>query len=515
MAQKDSILNADSQIDDGRNINRLQLGVLFVVGIPLFFTVLNASAVTVLLPEMGRDLAIGTASLGWLMTGYLLVYGVAIPFYGRIADLYGARRLFLFGLTVFAIGSILSAIAPNYPLLLGARLIQAVGGAAIPGLGMAIASRAFPQEKRGIVLGLISATIGVGAAVGPLLGGVMSDAFGWRSVFVITALAGLTIPFGLKILSRDEERSDEPLDVLGGVLLALLVGGPLFAVSEGARSGWSSWQVLLSVFVSIAALIALSVRQRTAQFPFIPRELVQNRRYVLLVSMPFIAMASNVAALVGLPLLLTSVHDLTVAQVGFVLLPGAIMTVALGVIAGRLVDLIGARIPVRIGVVMMLVAMLGLSLYAGSEVWVISLFMAILGGGFALVNTPLAVVVSLVVRTQVLAMALSINTMLLFTGGGFGVALMTTIIVTRGGDSVSALNPLHSGQGAAFSDAFLVLAIPLILTMVLSLAIPRKVREPVQPEPQATRNWVPTCSIPWAPESEEDLAVAASPARET
>ena len=205
MAQKDSILNADSQIDDGRNINRLQLGVLFVVGIPLFFTVLNASAVTVLLPEMGRDLAIGTASLGWLMTGYLLVYGVAIPFYGRIADLYGARRLFLFGLTVFAIGSILSAIAPNYPLLLGARLIQAVGGAAIPGLGMAIASRAFPQEKRGIVLGLISATIGVGAAVGPLLGGVMSDAFGWRSVFVITALAGLTIPFGLKILSRDEE----------------------------------------------------------------------------------------------------------------------------------------------------------------------------------------------------------------------------------------------------------------------------------------------------------------------
>ncbi|MCH8109907.1 MAG: MFS transporter, partial [Chloroflexi bacterium] len=153
MAQKDSILNADSQIDDGRNINRLQLGVLFVVGIPLFFTVLNASAVTVLLPEMGRDLAIGTASLGWLMTGYLLVYGVAIPFYGRIADLYGARRLFLFGLTVFAIGSILSAIAPNYPLLLGARLIQAVGGAAIPGLGMAIASLAFPQAKRGIVFG--------------------------------------------------------------------------------------------------------------------------------------------------------------------------------------------------------------------------------------------------------------------------------------------------------------------------------------------------------------------------
>ena len=508
MTQKD----ADSPIGDGRVLNKSHLGVLLVVGIPLFFTVLNASAVAVLLPEVGRDLSIGTGSLAWLMTGYLLVYGVAIPFYGRIADLYGARRLFLFGLTVFAIGSILSAVAPNYPLLLGARLIQAAGGAAIPGLGMAIASRAFPSEKRGTVLGLISATIGVGAAVGPLLGGVMSDAFGWRSIFIITALAAVVIPVGFKVLSRDEERGDEPLDVLGGILLALLVVGSLLAVSEGAIVGWGSWQVVSSAGVSIVALIGLVIRQKTAHFPFIPKELLQNRRYVLLVSMPFTAMASNVAALVGLPLLLTSAHNLTVAQVGFVLLPGAVLTAVFGVVAGRLVDIIGARIPVRIGVVMMLVAMLGLSSYTGSPVWIISLFMAILGAGFALVNTPLAAVVSLVVRTQVLAMALSINTMLLFAGGSFGVALMTAIVITRG-DS-SSLNPLHSGQGVGFSDAFLMLAIPMIVAIALSLAIPRKVREPAKLEPQVIRAWVPSCSVPWAPECQEALSTAGHNARE-
>ena len=129
-----------------------------------------------------------------------------------------------------------------------------------------------------------------------------------------------------------------------------------------------------------------------------------------------------------------------------------------------------------------------------------------------MVNTPLAAVVSLVVRTQVLAMALSINTMLLFAGGSFGVALMTAIVITRG-DS-SALNPLHSGQGAGFSDAFLLLAIPMIAVMALSLALPRKVREPAQPEPQLARNWVPSCSVPWAPECEVDLAVATASARE-
>ena len=486
MAKKNSILNAESQTSDGGNVNKLPWGILLVVSIPMFFSVLNASAVVVLLPEVGRDLSVGTGSLAWLMTGYMLIYGVAIPFYGRIADLYGANRLFLLGLSVFVLGSILSAIAPNYPLLFGARLIQAVGGAAIPGLGMVIAIRAFPSEKRGTVLGVIGAIIGVSSAVGPLLGGVMSATLGWRSVFIITALAGLAIPFGLKILSRTEERGNESLDVIGGILLALLVSGALLAVSEGARSGWGSSQVVWAVAISIAALIGLVIRQRSAHFPFIPVELVQNRRFVLLGSISFTAMGVEIATLVGLPLLLTSVHNLTVAQIGYVLLPGAILAALFGIVAGRLVDLIGARIPVRVGIALMLVAMLGLSSYAGSAIWLITLFMAILGAGFALVNTPLAATLSQVVRAQVLSLALSINTMLLFAGGSFGTALLTAIIITRGGDSVSTLNPLHSGGGSGFSDAFLLLGVLLIASMALSLAIPRKLREPAQPEPQAS-----------------------------
>lgn len=128
----------------------------------MFFTVLNASAIGVPLPQIATDLGIGTGKVSWLMTGFLLVYGVAIPFYGRIADMYGAPRLFMIGLVVFTLGSLLSVVAPNYELLLTARIIQAAGGAAIPGLGMAIASRTFPAGRQGTVLGVLSATIGVG-----------------------------------------------------------------------------------------------------------------------------------------------------------------------------------------------------------------------------------------------------------------------------------------------------------------------------------------------------------------
>ena len=158
------------------NVNRK--AILLVVCIPTFFSVLNASAVVVLLPEIGAEFSVGSASLSWLMSGFLLVYGIAIPFFGRLANIYGARRFFLFGILLFSLGSLLAALAPNYELLLGARVVQALGGAALPGLGMTLASRAFGPGNRGAALGALSATMGSGAAIGPLLGGTMSAQFG-------------------------------------------------------------------------------------------------------------------------------------------------------------------------------------------------------------------------------------------------------------------------------------------------------------------------------------------------
>jgi MFS family permease len=121
----------------------------------MFFTVLNASAIGVLLPQIATDLGIGTGKVSWLMTGFLLVYGVAIPFYGRIADMYGAPRLFMIGLVVFTLESPLAVVAPNYELLLTARIIQTAGGAPIPGLGIAIASRTFPARSAGTGVRLV------------------------------------------------------------------------------------------------------------------------------------------------------------------------------------------------------------------------------------------------------------------------------------------------------------------------------------------------------------------------
>ncbi len=478
--------------------------VLAVICVAQFFGVLNASAVSVALPAIGKDLSVEPGVLGWVMTGFLLVYGVAIPFYGRLADLFGARRLFLLGVSVFSVGSLLSAFAPTFSILLIARLVQAIGGAAVPGLGMAIASRAYPVEKRGMVLGIIAMTIGVGAGVGPLLGGVLSSAFGWQAIFAVTAISALTVPVGLRVLPVDEEQTGEQLDVLGGLLLAFTIGGALIAVSEVARSGWQTPLVIGGLISATVAPIALIVRQRTAHFPFIPREFLQNSQLLALGGMSFAVMAANVAALVGLPLLLTELHDQTPIQIGLTLLPGAILLGVLGLAAGRVVDRIGILPPMRFGLPLMLLGLLGMSTFADAPALAISAFMAMLGGGFALVNTPIAAAVSLVVRPQRLASALSMNSMLFFIGGSFGAALV--IALSIGSSGASALNPLHTGAAAGYSDAFLLSGLFIIFALSLSFAVPSKTRKPAKEKLTTEQRgplgveWVADCSVPWTPE---------------
>ena len=205
----------------------------------------------------------------------------------------------------------MSALAPSYSFLLGARIIQAIGGAAVPGLGMTLASRAYGPESRGTVLGVIAATIGLSGAIGPLLGGALAEAFAWQSIFVVAAVAALTIPIGLTILPKDEERSGGELDVVGGVVLGLLVGGVVLIPTEGAQSGWLSSLVLTGAVMAAIGLIALLARELTTRSPFIPREFLQNSRYVGLVWMSFSVMAAYVAILISLPILLSSSNKLS------------------------------------------------------------------------------------------------------------------------------------------------------------------------------------------------------------
>jgi DHA2 family metal-tetracycline-proton antiporter-like MFS transporter len=477
--------------------------VLVVVCAALFFGVVNGSAVAVVLPEIGADLDIASSDLSWVLSGFLLTYGVAIPFYGRLANRFGARRLFLIGVSVFALGSALSAIANGLETLLAARTVQAIGGAAVPGLGMTLASRAFPEQRRGMVLGAVSATMGLGAAAGPLGAGIISEFADWRYLFGLSALAVVIVPLGMRYLDRHETTTDEPLDLAGGALFGLGVAATLFFVAQGSQTDWTNELALAAAAVAVVALVTFGVHQQHETTPFIPAALLANRRYVLLTLLGFVITFANLAAQIGYPFLFNELHDMSTLDIGLALVPAALTTAVVGVLAGRVVDKIGAGLPVKAGAILMIAATVGLSSWVGTSPWTVALIAVAFAAGFALVNTPLAAVVSLLVNPKDLATALSLNTMMFFIGGSFGATMFSSIVINTGPDA-EALNPLHNGNGAQFSNAFAALVIPIAIGLALSAALPRKPR--VDESTDIESAWTPNCQVPWCPELEPATA---------
>lgn len=461
-----------------------------VVCATAFFGVLNASAVNVVIPAMGETYDADAQSLGWVMSVFLLTYGVAIPIYGRLADRFGARSLFLFGLVLFGAGSLLCALSPTLPLLLAARVVQALGGAAFPGLGMTLASRAFPPERRGVALGAIAATMGVGSAVGPLIGGLIADALSWQFLFGISALAVLIFPLGRATFPRENVQADAPLDLAGGALLALGITGALFALGHGSAVGWSQPLVLLAIATTLLAFGGLAAHQSKTADPFLPRKLLRNPAYRRIVMMGFMTTGSNLAALIGFPLLLTRWGGLSAFEVGLVLVPGAIMTAVCGIVAGKLVDRFGARMPTFVGSAAMVFVMLGLSLFAGRSIIAVAVLAGILGGAYSLLNTPLAATITTLVEPRLLAAGLSINIMVFFVGGSFGTTLFVAVAQSQA--ATADFNPLYAGPAGAFSSAFLVFAAPMLLTALFSLTLPR--RDSAATSASAARNPVAATS---------------------
>ncbi len=469
---------------------------LLLVVAAIVLTVLAGTMTNVALPLIGTSLGIEPARLGWLVTGYLLVFGISTPVYGRLADRWGARRLFAFGLGVFAAGSLLCALASSYGMLLAGRVVQAAGAGAIPGLGGALVSRTYPPERRGGAFGILSAGVGCGAAIGPTLGGLIAGAFGWQAIYGVSVLSGLLAPLALRVIPAGGPRSREPIDILGGLLLALTVAGALLAATEASRGDWGAPLVLAAAATALVSGAGLVLRQRTAAAPFVPRDLLRNRRFVALTSLSFVVMGVNLPVLIALPLMLTEFNGLVPVQIGLVLVPEAVVFTLLGPLAGRVVDRIGSRVPIRAGLGVMFIAVAALSSFgAGGSALIVSLLAALLSAGFAFVNSPLTTTVSLLVPPARLASGLSMNSMLFFLGGAFGSALVAAMLTAR--DSAeSAFNPLYNGPAIAFSDTFTVMLGLLLVAACLTAALPERRARTAESAAEAPR----AAELPSVPE---------------
>jgi len=471
-AREAGVRGTDAREAGGGASTRALLAVIISA---ILISVMNQSLVNVVLPVIGSDFGVSPALSGWVLTGYLLMFAVGIPLYGRVADLYSPRRTFALGLALLAFGSLLSAVAPSLVLLVMGRVVQAAGAAAIPALGFAVIAAALPPGERGGALGLTSSAVGVGAAIGPVVGGFVAGVAGWRALFLATlVLAALLIPFAWRVLpdlalGDGEHRG---FDLPGGLLLALVAAAALFGVTQGELSGFASPAALASFAVSALAAVLFTVRIRTADDPFVTPHLFANRAFLAGAALGFFAMFANIAGLVMTPLLLSEVNGLRSAAIGLALAPGAIALAVLSPIAGNLSDRLGPRTLILPGLALILAGLVFLSTFgAGGSAALVAAGMVIIGVGFAAVNSPTANATAATLPADETGVGLGIYQMSFFLGAGFAPAITGAFVAARGESEGDPLNPLYGLGAAAYSDTFLLVCAAVALAFVAAFGL--------------------------------------------
>jgi MFS transporter, DHA2 family, metal-tetracycline-proton antiporter len=464
-------LNADRVTPEKIEVSRrLLIGVLVSA---VFVSVLNSSMVNVVIPVIGRDYGVTEAQVGWVITGYLLTYAVGIPLYGRAADVFSIRRAFMVGLIAFAAGSLICASAPSLGALVFGRIVQGAGGAAIPALSSVSVTKVLPPGERGAALGLIVSSVGIGAAVGPILGGAVGALAGWHYLFVGTLiLTAALLPAALYVLPDDSPAEARGFDLPGGILLGLAAGLFLFGITRGQVSGFGSAGSWGSFAGSALAALGFSWRIRRSAEPFVSPALFENRAYVAAVVVGYFCMLANVSALVFVPLLVSEVNGLSPGQAGLVLTPGAVALAIISPLAGRWSDRIGVRPLIFTGLVTMLLSVLSISTFgAGATPVVVSLGMLGVGAGFALANSPNINAAASALRPEEVGAGLGIFNGAFFLGGATGPAVIGAFLAARKEADAGALNPLYALDAAAYSDAFLALTLALLISLVAALGL--------------------------------------------
>ncbi|GAA1204279.1 MFS transporter [Prauserella alba] len=424
----------------------------------------SADMMSLLLPRIGERFDASTAQTSWVVSGFVLACAVGIPCYGRIVDRVGLRRLFRGALVTFAVGAVISAVAPALPLLVGGRIVTGVGGAAVPVLAIVAVTRALPADRAAVGVGFLAAAGGAGAAAGPVVGGLLGQSLGWQSPFWLTAaLAALLVPAVARVLPVDAATDSRAFDLSGGVLLGLGTGALLFGITRVESAGVtspSSWSALLT---GAAALALFGMRMRTAEQPFVPPSLFRHRGYGAAVLVIFSAMAANLAMLVLVPVLVVDVHGLIPAHGSLVMIPGGVALAVMSPVVGRL----GARglnegTGALIGLAVMGGAAASLYALADAAPVVIVAPVVALGAGFAVVVTLATSVVSRVLPPEHVGTGVGIFQGAQFLGAATGPAVYGAVL---------AFCAAAVDGAAAYRPVFLLLLVPIVLGGIAALRL--------------------------------------------
>jgi EmrB/QacA subfamily drug resistance transporter len=428
---------------------RALLSVLLVAQL---MVIIDISAVNVALPDLAKDLGIGGGEIGWAITSYSLLFGSLLLLGGRAADLIGRRRLFFAGLSVFTLSSLASAVAVDASGLFLARAGQGLGAAMLSPAALSIITTAFQGKERARALGAWGAVGGAGAAVGVLLGGVLTEMADWRAIFYINLPVAIALFLAArKVVPADPHRPAwRGLDLRGAVVVTASLAGLVYAISQAASAGWTSAQTLGFGLAGLAGLVAFAAMEARASQPLLRVQRLADRA----VGGGFALMLVGSGVLFGTFLLsslyLQNVLGTGPLETGLAFLPLA-LTAGVGAHLGsQLASRFGVRVTLAGAFAITAAGMLLLSGVDSGGIYLTDVLpgLTVAGLGLGTVLASVAISVLSGARDEETGMLSGLNTTGHEIGGTLGIALLVTVATTAGGSTATA-----GGIGDAFLAA--------------------------------------------------------------
>jgi MFS family permease len=421
--------------------------LLWTLSLGVFAGALDLSVLSPALPALGRDFNVQLGDLAWVFTIYLLVTVLSIALASTMADRYGRRPVYLACLALFAAGSIVAITAPSYTIFLVARAVQALGAGGIFPVATAAIGDVVPAGRRGAALGIVAATWGLAAVVGPSIGGLVTHFISWRWIFAANVpLAAVVFAFALTDVPSDAPRQRGPLDVGG---LALLCVG-LLALMDGLIA----MRPLIGV-MGAGILASFAIWETAARSPIVPLELLATPQLARTYSLEILIGVLE-GSLFFIPTVLVGADGLSYAAAGFIAALGAFTFVAVIPFSGRALDRVGSRDVLLVGAGL---AELGLAIFAlfFQWLWLAVLAIVVAGAGFgALLGAPTRFIVTNETPERGRATAVGLLSQALIVGQIIGSSLAGALFSTASSEIAGYRNAYLAFAGVAFAALVLV-----------------------------------------------------------
>jgi MFS transporter, DHA2 family, metal-tetracycline-proton antiporter len=437
------------------NLKKLVPWIVYLI----FFAVLNETVFNVSTPKIAEQFSLSPSGVSWMMTIFLVFFGIGSVIYGRLSDIFSLRRLIVVGIVIYNIGSVMGfVLQSSYSLVILSRAIQGMGASAIPALIFVVVARYVESSERGKVFGIITSTVSFGIGLGPVIGGFVSNSLHWSYLFLIPLLMLISISFLIKILPEEPRRTGK-VDIFGAILVACTVG--FFVV----YLNYSEWYYLVS-FISF--LIGSLFRMRIAIEPFIQPSLFKNVKFRNGVIVGFSLFSIVIGILFIIPLMMHEIYNFNTGQIGMVLFPGAISSVVFGPIAGTLADRKGNSFVVLIGLALLIASMILMAFLLSVSAIIITVALLLTYVGFSLFQTAMINSVSQTLPENETGVGMGLFNLIATLAGAVGVAIAGKILDGRWLD-FSFLTTVTLAKGYSYSNILLLFSIVVLLGGLLYL----------------------------------------------